>query len=67
MAHAYYDRTMAVAAAKMELGRLSAMKDSKRSKDGTFVYRISGGGEAMVEDRGGGTVRVRLYKGKCPC
>ncbi len=64
---AYYDRTMAPAAAKLELSKLDAVKDARRSKEGTFVFKITGGGEAMVEGAGAGKVRVRLFKGKCPC
>jgi hypothetical protein len=64
---AYYDRTMASAMAKLELSKLDAVKDTRRSKDGTYVFKIAGGGEAMVEGAGAGKVRVRLFKGKCPC
>ena len=31
------------------------------------AFKIAGGGEAMVEGAGAGKVRVRLFKGKCPC
>lgn len=66
-AHAYYDQTMTAAAAKAQLTTLAAKLVAGRSKPGTKVYAIRGGGEAMVEALDGGKMRVRLYAGKCPC
>ena len=66
-AHAYYDSTMTAAATKAQLSQLGAKKNAGRSKPGTTVYSINGGGEAMVEATAGGKMRVRLYAGKCPC
>lgn len=67
MAHAYYDQTMALAKAKTTLSGLGAKQDAARSTKAAYVYKINGGGEAMVEPAGSGQVRVRMYKGKCPC
>lgn len=66
-AHAYFDKTYTAADAKSQLTALSAKKNAARSKAGTTVYSIAGGGEAMVEALAGGKMRVRLYAGKCPC
>lgn len=66
-AHAYFDKTYSTADAKAQLTALSAKKNASRSKPGTTVYSIAGGGEAMVEAVSGGKMRVRLYAGKCPC
>lgn len=66
-AHAYYDKTLVTADAREQLTALGAKKNAARSKPGTTVYSIKGGGEAMVETVAGGKLRVRLYAGKCPC
>lgn len=66
-AHAYFDKTFAAADARQQLTDLSARKNAARSKPGTTVYSIKGGGEAMVEALAGGKLRIRLYAGKCPC
>lgn len=66
-AHAYYDKTLVSADAKEQLANLGARKNTARSKPGTTVYAIKGGGEAMVETQAGGKYRMRLYAGKCPC
>lgn len=66
-AHAYYDKTLVSADVKDTLTNLGAKKNAARSKPGTTVYSIKGGGEAMVEALNGGRMRVRLYAGKCPC
>lgn len=66
-AHAYYDKTLVPADVKETLAGLGARKNAARSKAGTTVYSIKGGGEAMVEALAGGKLRVRLYAGKCPC
>lgn len=66
-AHAYYDQTMPLAKAKTTLSGLGAKLNPNRSTPDAYVYSMRGGGEAMVERVGGGDVRVRMYKGKCPC
>lgn len=66
-AHAYYDKTLSSADAREQLTSLGAKKNTARSKPGTTVYSIKGGGEAMVEAVAGGKMRMRLYAGKCPC
>lgn len=66
MAHAYYDQVMTLTKAKQVLSGVGATQDKSRSTPDAYVYKIRGGGEAMVENNGSG-VRVRMYKGKCPC
>lgn len=67
MAHAYYDQVMTLGKAKQMLSQLGATQDKARSTTDKYVYKIRGGGEAMVESEGGSNMRVRMYKGKCPC
>lgn len=67
MAHAYYDQKMPLAKAKTTLAGLGAKQDAARSTASAYVYKLAGGGEAMVESAGSGQVRVRMFKGKCPC
>lgn len=67
MAHAYFDQTMSTAKAKTTLAGVGAKQDAARSTKAAYVYKLQGGGEAMVESAGSGQVRVRMFKGKCPC
>jgi hypothetical protein len=66
-AHAYYDQMMPLAKAKQTLTGIGAKLNGNRSTTEAYVYSLRGGGEAMVEKAGSGDVRVRMYKGKCPC
>lgn len=66
-AHAYYDRTLPTTEAKEALSKLRPTMDPRRSTKERVVYKLAGGGEAMVESAGSGTLRVRMYRGACPC
>jgi hypothetical protein len=66
-AAAYFDKTMAISDLRQLLGQLHGEQDMKRTKMSAWVYKVDGGGEAMVEPVGRNTYRVRLYRGVCPC
>ncbi len=64
---AYFDKTMTMGDLRQLLGQLHSEQDMKRSKMTAWVYKVDGGGEAMVEPVGRNIYRVRLYRGVCPC
>lgn len=66
MSSPYYDQKLSKDAAKALLAKIHAEKDAGRSTADALVYKIDGGGEAMVTADPKGS-RVRLYKGVCPC
>lgn len=64
---AYFDKTMTMGDLRQLLGQLHSKQDMKRSRMAAWVYKVDGGGEAMVEPVGKNTYRVRLFRGVCPC
>lgn len=63
----YYDQMLTASDLKRTLTQLNAKYAAARSTPAASVYTVAGGGEAMVERASGGKLRLRLYKGKCPC
>lgn len=63
----YYDQMLTASDLKRTLTQLNAKYAAARSTPEASVYTVAGGGEAMVERAAGGKLRLRLYKGKCPC
>jgi len=63
-AHAYFDKLLARDQAAAVVGQYGGA--FLRKKGSKSVYRINGGGEAMIEPADG-KLRVRFYAGTCPC
>ena len=66
----YFNKILDEVQTKAVLRQCKAVKLSARSTTGTTVYKVHGGGEAMVEvvlGTQGDKFRVQLYAGQCPC
>lgn len=63
----YFDRVLSKSELQRVLTQAGGKHSPERSKPKISVYKLSGGGEGMIELAEGGKYRLRLYRGKCAC
>ena len=63
----YYSHELQAERAARMLGQLHAVLVPSRGRTDAKVYKVDGGGEALVTSRPGGMLQIELFKGKCPC
>lgn len=68
MSAPYFDKVLSDAQVQSQLGQLDAVELPAKSKPGQFkVFRIRGGGEALVRRAKPGMLQLQLYAGACAC